>query len=449
MDISAERVPTRLDREALDREAPPPEVEPKNGIGKVVAASTVGTSIEYYDYFIFGTAAAIVFPQLFFPSFSPVAGTLAAFATFGAGFIARPLGAAVAGHFGDRIGRKSMLVTTLLVMGIATFLIGVLPTYNAIGVWAPILLVVLRLIQGFGVGGELPGAQLMCVEHAPPNRRGFYGSWPQSASPIGLALATGAFVLIGNFLAEDQFMSWGWRIPFLLSGLLVLVGIFVRLSTHESPAFERVQKLGAETALPLREFVNNNRLPAARGIGMYLGVTVIYYIVTTFMISYTTGQLEMSRSTVLNVVLLAQPLFFGLCLIGGALSDKFGRHRIYALSSLGVAVVAFPAFALIDQATPLMLFLGVALLGGFLFVYCGVQGALFAEMFDVRVRYTGMSMSIAIATLIGGAFTPSLGTLLVAWFDGRSYGVSLLVIAIALVAAVSANSGRKAKSFRN
>ncbi|NMR32091.1 MFS transporter [Crystallibacter degradans] len=424
-----------------------PKTEQKNGIRKVIAASTVGTSIEYYDYFIFGTAAATVFPQLFFPQFSPLAGTLAAFATFGAGFFARPLGAAIAGHFGDRIGRKSMLVMTLLVMGVATFAIGLLPGYDTIGIWAPILLVVLRLIQGFGVGGELPGAQLMCVEHAPANRRGFFGSWPQSASPIGLALATGAFVVIGNIVDEEQFMAWGWRIPFLFSGVLVLVGIFVRLSTHESPVFKEAQKLGQKSALPIGEYFSKNRVQALRGIGMYLGVTVIYYIVTTFMMSYTTGQLEMNRSDVLNVVLLAQPVFFVCCLVGGALSDRIPRHRVYALSSLGVGVVAFPSFALIDLGTPVMLFLGVVLLGGFLFLYCGVQGALFAEMFDVRIRYTGMSLSIALATLIGGAFTPALGTLLVEWFGGRSYGVSLLVIAIALIAAASAHSSRKAQAF--
>jgi MHS family shikimate/dehydroshikimate transporter-like MFS transporter len=427
-------------------EAAEPGATPRRGIRRVIAASTVGTAVEYYDYFIFGTAAATVFPALFFPDFSPVAGTLAAFGAFGAGFIARPIGAAVVGHFGDRIGRKAMLVVTLLVMGIATFCIGLLPPFSAIGIWAPILLVVLRLVQGFGVGGELPGAQLMCVEHAPADRRGFYGSWPQSASPIGLFLSTAAFVVIGNLVSNEQFAQWGWRVPFLFSGVLVLVGLFVRLKTQESPEFERVRQQHSREVLPIREFLRTSRGQAIRGVGMYLGVTVVYYIVTTFLIAYATGSLAMPRSTVLNVLLLTQPFFFAICLAGGALSDRFGRRPIYVLGTLGAGVSAFPAFALIDQATATTLFLGLLLLGGFLFLYAGVQGAYFAEMFDVRIRYTGASLSIAVATLVGGAFTPAAGTLLVEWFDGRSTGVVLFVVGISLIAATAAWAGGKERA---
>lgn len=438
MDANTEQVQPEQ-RDQNPEQAAPPE----RRIRSVVAASTVGTAIEYYDYFIFGTAAATVFPKLFFPDFSPAAGTLAAFGAFGAGFLARPLGAAVAGHFGDRIGRKAMLVATLLVMGLSTFCIGLLPPYATIGIWAPLLLVLMRLAQGFGVGGELPGAQLMCVEHAGPRRRGYYGSWPQSASPIGLALSTGAFVVIGGLINDEQFAQWGWRIPFLLSGVLVLVGIFVRLKTHESPEFERARQRQKNEVAPLREFVKNNRPAALRGIGMYLGVTVIYYLVTTFMISYATGTLGMPRSTVLNVVLCCQPIFFALCLTGGAVSDRIGRRAVYVIGTLGAGVAAFPAFALIDQATTTGLLLGTLLLGGFLFFYVGAQGAFFAEMFDVRVRYTGTSLSIALATLVGGAFTPAAGTLLVQSFHGGSTGVALFVIAIAVIAAASAMAGRE------
>jgi MHS family shikimate/dehydroshikimate transporter-like MFS transporter len=428
-----------------DRE---PAAPPGRRIRRVAAASTVGTAIEYYDYFLFGTAAATVFPKLFFPDFSPAAGTLAAFGAFGAGFVARPFGAAVAGHFGDRIGRKAMLVATLLVMGLSTFCIGLLPPFATIGIWAPVLLVMLRLAQGFGVGGELPGAQLMCVEHAEPRRRGFYGSWPQSASPIGLSLSTGAFVVIGGWISNQQFAQWGWRIPFLFSGVLVLVGIFVRLKTDESPEFERARRRQQREVAPLREFIRNNRTAALRGIGMYLGVTVIYYLVTTFLISYAAGTLGMPRSTVLGVMLASQPIFFGICLAGGALSDRIGRRPVYVLGTLGAGVVAFPAFALIDQATTAGLLLGTLLLGGFLFFYAGAQGAYFAEMFDVRVRYTGTSLSIAIATLVGGAFTPAAGTLLVKWYHGGSTGVALLVITIAIIAAASAAAGRETRPAR-
>jgi MFS transporter, MHS family, shikimate and dehydroshikimate transport protein len=427
----------------------PSDAAPRRGrIRGVIAASTVGTAIEYYDYFIFGTAAATVFPALFFPDFSPAAGTLAAFGAFGAGFVARPIGAAVAGHFGDRIGRKTMLVATLLTMGIATFAIGLLPPYSAIGIWAPILLVVLRLAQGFGVGGELPGAQLMCVEHAPPHRRGFFGAWPQSASPIGLSLSTGAFLVIGALVSDSSFAQWGWRIPFLFSGVLVLVGIFIRLKTHESPEFEQARRRRETEAAPLREFVTRNRGAALRGIGMYLGVTVIYYLVTTFLIAYATGTLHMPRSTVLYVVLATQPAFFALCLLGGAVSDRIGRKPVYVLGTVGAGLAAFPAFALIDQATATGLFLGTLLLGGFLFFYVGAQGAFFAEMFDVRVRYTGTSLSIALATLVGGAFTPAVGTLLVEWFDGGSTGVALFVIVIAIIAAGAAAAGRETRPAR-
>lgn len=436
MDVQRESV---LPPQIVAETAPPRRT--KKDVRRVVAASTVGTAIEYYDYFIFGTAAATVFPALFFPAFSPVAGTLAAFAAFGAGFLARPLGAAVAGHYGDRIGRKAMLVATLLVMGIATFLIGLLPPYSVIGIWAPALLVLLRLAQGFGVGGELPGAQLMCVEHAPPGRRGFFGSWPQSASPIGLAMSTGAFVIMSAVVSDEQFTHWGWRIPFLLTGVLVGVGLFVRLKTHESPEFERVRQASAREKMPLRVFFRDARFPAMRGIGMYLGVTVVYYVVTTFLIAYATGTLDMPRTTVLFVILATQPFFFAICLAGGALSDRFGRRPIYIVGTLGAGIAAFPAFALIDQATTVSLFLGVLLLGGFLFLYVGVQGAFFAELFDVRIRYTGTSLSIGIATLVGGAFTPAFGTLLAQWFG--SIGVAFLVLAVSLVAATAAWIGGK------
>lgn len=403
---------------------------------RVVIASTAGTAIEYYDYFIFGTAAATVFPVLFFPAISPAAGTLASFAAFGAGFLARPFGAAVAGHYGDRIGRKTMLVVTLLVMGVSTFLIGLLPTYDAIGIWAPILLVTLRLAQGFGVGGELPGAQLMCVEHAPPGRRGLYGSWPQSASPIGLAMATSAFLVMSVLVSEDQFTHWGWRIPFLLTGVLVAVGMFIRLRTDETPEFKRIRQEGALQKMPILVFFREARFQAVRGIGMYLGVTVVYYVVTTFLIAYATGTLAMPRTTVLFVILATQPFFFGICLAGGALSDRFGRRLIYIIGTLGAGVAAFPAFALIDQATTITLFLGILLLGGFLFLYVGVQGAFFAELFDVRIRYTGTSMSIGIATLLGGAFTPAVGTLLAGRFG--SIGVAFFVLGVSLIAAAAA-----------
>lgn len=428
--------PIRPDR-GLQKDQTAAAIPAQRRIRRVIAASTVGTAIEYYDYFIFGTAAATVFPKLFFPDFSPLAGTLAAFGAFGAGFIVRPIGAAVAGHFGDRIGRKAMLMMTLMVMGLATFCIGLLPTFAAIGIWAPVLLVILRLAQGFGIGGETPGAMLMCVEHAGPKRKGLLGAWPQSASPIGFGLSSAAFLLIGG-LNDNQFLQWGWRIPFLLSGILVLIGIFVRLRTEESPEFESARKRLQQEVMPLRDFARNYRGAAVRGTGMYLGSSVTFFLITTFLISYTTTTLHMSRSVVLNVLLVCQPVFFLLCLTGGALSDRFGRRRIYVGGAVLTALMSFPAFALIAQGTAIGLFSGTVLLGGFMYVYVGVQGAFYAEMFDVRVRYTGTSLSIAIGALVGGAFTPTAGTLLVKWFDGGWAGVALLSVAISLVTAAAA-----------
>ena len=414
--------------------------EPVTGasIRRVAWASGIGTAIEWYDFFIFGTVAALVFPQVFFPNLSPFAGTLASFATFGAGFIARPLGGIVIGHFGDRIGRKKMLVLTVLIMGIATFLIGLAPTYDQIGIAAPVIVVVLRLVQGFGIGGEQSGATLMCVEHAPKNRRGFYGSWPLASAPIGLAISTAVLLLLSAMLSNEAFISWGWRIPFLLSILLVGVALYVRLRVEESPTFKQVQESDTRAKLPLVDAIRYYPGQILRAIGMYLGITVVFYVVTVFMISYATAQLGMSRTEVLLVVLASQPFCVGSMLAAGAFSDRVGRRPVYVGFALLVAVLTFPAFALINQGSPLPFFIGITLIGMCFAGYSGVQGAFFTEMFETRVRYSAMSIGITVATLIGGAVTPSLATLLVDKQNGSSAGVSLIIIFVALVAAISA-----------
>src|SRR5918992_1325072 len=278
------------------------EIGQRSSIRQVVGASFVGTALEWYDYFIYGTAAALGFPELFFPGFSPLAGTLASFATFAVGFFVRPLGAVFFGHYGDRVGRKAVLVTTLLVMGIATFLIGVLPTFETIGILGAVGLVVLRLFQGFAVGGEWGGAVLMAVEHSPADRRGFYGSWPQSGSPAGLVLATAAFGAV-SLLPAEQFLTWGWRIPFLLSILLVFVGLFIRLQILETPAFERIKEAGAEAQMPIIEALRRHPKNIGLAVCMCVAPFLNFYLFAVFILTYATTQLGLPRSVALLAVM--------------------------------------------------------------------------------------------------------------------------------------------------
>lgn len=406
-------------------------------IRRVALASGIGTAVEWYDFFLYGTAAALIFGQLFFPNFSPLAGTLAAFGTFAVGFISRPIGGIVCGHFGDKIGRKAMLILTLLVMGIATFLVGLLPTYETIGIWAPILLVALRFIQGFGMGGELGGAQLMCVEYAPEGRRGFYGAWPMMGSPVGQVLSTAILAVLAVVLSDQQFASWGWRIPFLLSIVLVVVGLFIRLKIMETPAFRRVLETNTEASIPIVDVLRMYPRKVFLAVGMYLGITVTFYIFTVFAIAYATTQLEMPRPTVLTVIVIANIIAFFLCGGFGALSDRIGRRTVYTGGALMVAAMSFPFFSLLDTRQPAIMVIGLTLLGIGLYAMAGTQGSYFAELFGTRVRYSGVSLGVTVATLVGGAVTPSLATGLIAWSGGSTWPVSLYLIGIAFIAAIS------------
>ncbi|MBA2513329.1 MAG: MHS family MFS transporter, partial [Solirubrobacterales bacterium] len=317
-------------------------------IRKVALASFIGTTIEWYDYFIFGTAAALVFNQLFFPNVDPIIGTLAAFATFGVGFVARPLGGAIFGHYGDRIGRKAMLVLTLLTMGIATFLIGLLPTHETIGIWAPVLLVVLRLIQGFGVGGEWGGAVLMAVEHSPRNRRGFYGSWPQMGVPAGLLLSTAIFSIFSRFTTDAQFLAWGWRVPFLLSIILIGVGLFIRLALLETPAFRQVQETGTQARMPIVDVLRTYPKGVLLVIGMRIAENGSFFVFSVFVLAYGTEQLGLANSTLLAGVLIAAAVQLFAVPVWGALSDKIGRRPVYMGGAVFSLLFAFPFFWLIN-----------------------------------------------------------------------------------------------------
>jgi metabolite-proton symporter len=405
-------------------------------VRQVILASFIGTTIEWYDFFLYGTAAALVFNRLFFPNVDPLIGTLSSFGTFAVGFVARPLGGIIFGHFGDRVGRKAMLVYSLVIMGVATFLIGLLPTYSSVGIWAPVLLVVLRTVQGIGVGGEWGGAVLMAVEHAPSNRRGFAGSWPQMGVPAGSLLSTLVFYLFTANLTEEQFYSWGWRVPFLLSVLLIVVGMFIRLNIVESPAFVEVQEKQSQHTRPIVVAIRDYRRNVLLAMGMRMAENGLFYVYTVFVLSYGPGALGLSRDIFLSGVSLAA--LGGLVAIPlyGALSDRVGRRPLYLFGSLFSLCWAFPFFWLLEtRSTPLIwaaVVIGVAV--GHNAMY-GPQAAYFSELFGANVRYSGASLGYQMASLLSGAPAPFIATALLAWSGRNAVAVYMMVLAAITVTA--------------
>jgi MHS family shikimate/dehydroshikimate transporter-like MFS transporter len=398
---------------------------------KVALASLVGTTIEWFDFFIYGTAAALVFGKLFFPSASPTAGTIAAFGTFAAGFLARPFGGAVFAHFGDRVGRKPMLVWSLLLMGVCTVAIGLLPSYGAIGVAAPILLVVLRIGQGFGVGGEWGGAALMAVENAPPNRRGFYGSWPQVGVPLGLVCGTGAFLILDLTLTEEQFLSWGWRVPFLASAALIAVGMWIRLTVAESPVFRESMETKSAARMPVVEAFRTYPKEILLAAGSFLATNATFYVGSVWLVSYATTTLGYDRTEILaaNTALSASDI--PMILLLGLLSDYVGRRRMF-LAGMGLlAVFGIPYFLLVGTGN-----LALFILGGLVVQACrsavyGPQSAYFAEQFPTRLRYSGASLAYQLASILGGV-APTICAVLVAW-TGSLMSVAVYVVGMALI----------------
>jgi MFS family permease len=401
---------------------------PKKGI---FAASFVGTSIEWYDYYIFGTAAALAFGTLFYPEFSPVAGTLAAFGTFAVGFIARPLGAALFGHFGDRLGRKPMLVLTLVLTGGSTFLIGLLPTYAAIGVAAPLLLVILRLAQGFGVGGEWGGAVLIATEHATPKRRAIYGSFAQFGVPMGVLTSNLAFLAVSG-LTDEDFLSWGWRIPFLISFLLVILGFIVRSKLEDAPAFEKVKKQNKVSKVPLVELVKQHPRNLVLGSLAAIAPPAVGYTVTVYMLTYGTTEVGYERSTLLALIMSSTVVWMVTIVIAALLSDRFGSKLIYAIGALTAVVWPFPMFALVNTGKVELAFLAFAVAAVVQGIMAGAQGGLFTEIFDVRVRYSGISIAYQIGGMFGGALTPIVATALFGAY-GSSTPLALYVTGLSLV----------------
>ncbi|MET7650356.1 MULTISPECIES: MFS transporter [unclassified Streptomyces] len=402
---------------------------------RVVAASgLLGTAVEFYDFLVYGTVAALVFGELFFPGADPAVGTIAAFGTFAAGYVARPLGGIIFGHFGDRLGRKSMLLLTMGLMGGASFLVGLLPTYDTIGMWAPVLLITLRVVQGIAIGGEWGGATLMVVEHAGERRRGLWSSFTQMGAPLGSLLSTAVVTLVVA-LPKDEFAAWGWRVPFLLSVVLLGVGLFVRLKVVESPLFAEVKKDRAESRLPIIEVLRRPRpvlLACCVGIGAFTAQSLL----TSYLIAYATG-IGYARPQVLTALTVSASVALVVLPCASVLSDRVGRRPVVLVGALASAALAFPVMALVDSKSPGLLILAVVLGHGVAqSMMYGPLGALLTEMFGTRVRYTGASLGYQGATLIGAGFSPMIAGSLVAGSDS-STPVSLLLCGGAVITAVT------------
>lgn len=405
-------------------------------IRRVVVASFIGTTIEWYDFFLYGTAAALVFDKLFFPNFDPFAARMAAFATFAVGFFARPLGGVVFGHYGDKIGRKAMLVTTLMLMGVATVLIGLLPTHEHIGAAAPALLVVLRFAQGFGVGGEWGGAVLMAVEHGHAGRRGFYASWVQVGVPVGLLLANAVFHLVSG-MEEKAFLSWGWRVPFLLGVLLLGVGMFIRLKILESPVFEKARLAAPPPKVPILAVLREHPRNVLLAMGARFAENAFFYIFTVLVLSYGVRQLGMGKPELLNAVMLGSAAQLVFIPLFGALSDRLGRRPVYLGGAFFLLLFAFPFFWMLETRESLLVSLAVVIgLTGHAAMY-GPQAAFFSELFGTRVRYSGASLGYQLASPLAGGLAPMIATALLAWSGGRPWPVAVYLCGMAVITLVS------------
>lgn len=399
---------------------------------RVAAASLAGNAIEYYDFSIYGLAAALVFPQIFFPSSDPLVGTLASFGALAVGYLSRPLGAVVFGHFGDKIGRKPMLVFTLLLMGIATLAIGLLPTYNEIGIWAAVILIFLRFVQGIAFGGEWGGAILMAFEYAPENRRGFFAAVPQVGPATGALLGNAAFLAV-TLLPRETVLAGAWRIPFILSFVLVIVGMFIRLKIAESPEFQTTKDKGLEVKIPLAAVLKNNLKAVLLVGGGFLGFGAFSIVVMTFLVGYSQNTLGIPASTMLTFTMIAFVLQIPMILLSGHLSDKYGRKVLVIFGTIAAIAAIIFMFAAVSMAQPALIGVSYALGFGCLYTICyGMQPALFADSFPAEVRFTGMSLGYQLGNVVGSGFTPLIATWLV-MTTGSIVFVPVFVVATLLV----------------
>ncbi|MDR5758461.1 MFS transporter [Caballeronia sp. LZ035] len=388
-------------------------------IRRVSFASAIGATLEWYDFFIFGSAAALIFNKLFFPAIDPVAGTIAALASFAIGFIARPVGGIVFGHYGDKIGRKAMLVLSLVMMGGVTFLIGLLPTYQSIGLGAPILLTALRFLQGFAVGGEWGGATLMVIEHSPAKKRGFYGAWPQMGISAALILSTGVMALTTAFTTPEQFASWGWRVPFLLSGILVVVGIIIRRRVSESPSFQKLQRSHTAEKMPIATVLATQKKRTLQIVAAQAAENTSFFVISVYALVYMTQNLHIEKPLAIRALmigsfftLLSQPFF-------GALSDRIGRKKVYMGGMIFLGAFIFPFFKLLDTGSypVIVTAISVAMVFG-LGSTLSAQPALISEQYPAAIRYSGVSVAYQLATVIWSGPTPILAALFVMWAGG-------------------------------
>ncbi|MEV0366392.1 MFS transporter [Nocardia fusca] len=401
-------------------------------VPKVAFASFIGTLIEFFDMFIFGTASALVFNKLFFPDLDPLTGTLASFAAFGVAFVVRPLGGAVFGHFGDRIGRKTMLVVSLVLMGGGTAAVGVLPTYAQIGIWAPILLVVTRMFQGLAIGGEWSGAVLMAVEHSPPGKRAFYGSWPLCGVPAGLVLATTAFYFV-QLLPEEEMLSWGWRVPFLSSAILLLVGLYIRVRVTESPAFRAVREKRQESRFPAAELLRTAKVSTLTAIMAMAVNSVVFYMATVFALRYGADQDGLTRGSMLVAIMIAALLQIMTLPAAAILADRYGRRPVLLAGCLMAAAAAFPIFWLIDTgntvAATISMIIAVSIVHSTAYA---PMASFISELFETRLRFSGSAIGYQVGSMIWSGPVPFVAAALYAW-SGSSWPLSVYIVIVSLI----------------
>lgn len=391
---------------------------------RAVAAATIGTALEWFDFTLYGALAATILPKLFFPAMEPTSALLASLATFGVGLAARPLGAIICGHLGDKLGRRNLLLGTVTIMGLSSVLMGLLPTYAQIGVWAPVLLVLLRILQGFALGGESTGAQLMAIEHASPDRRGKYSGLLGLCSPLSQILANGVLLLLASTMSAESFDAYGWRVPFLLSFILVIVGVYIRLKVNETPAFVALRKSQvAQAGSPLRDALRLHAKTVLRWMLFFCGPAAIFYLIVVFSLSYITKTLEVPKQTGFLLLMGANVCAIAGALAGGMLSDKIGRKKALAIGSIATLLILFVYFQILDTKSflPMLAIMGLFL--GFTQFQSGIQPVAFAEAFPTNVRYSGSALAYTGANLIAGGPMPVVAVWLLQVCNGSPWGV--------------------------
>jgi MHS family shikimate/dehydroshikimate transporter-like MFS transporter len=415
------------------------EARSDTSIMKIAIASAIGCSIEWYDFFLYGVVSAIVFNKLFFPSSDPTVSMMLTWTTYAVGFLARPLGAIIFGHFGDRIGRNTILILTLVIMGTATFAVGLLPTYQEIGIWAPIGLLVLRVFQGIGIGGEWGGAVLLSIEHSPRQRRGFYGAWPQIGVPAGMCLSAGVVAVISLFLSDADFAAWGWRIAFLLSAVLVVLGIYIRMKIFETPAFLKVKEAQKEVRVPFVELWRSHPKNVVLGMGARYIEGVCFNTYAVYVLSYLTTSQKLPQSEVLAAITVASLITIFIIPLWGSLSDRIGRRLQFGCAAIATGLLVFPAFGVFAQPMS-MPWIWLAIIVPFGIVYpalYGPQAALFSELFDTRVRYSGVSFVYHFSGIFSSGLTPLIMSWLLLKGGGQPWMICIYVAIVSLISTVS------------